>query len=117
MLAEVGQLCNGILPLVHLLLGAGRQQGGVFVAEAAELNVAVGVHSPLVVVQPCRNHGEVEMDDKVGVALRGRVFSDVELSEEGVKLVLLIDVVVVFEHGEGNALAEAARADEEEILV
>ena len=57
------------------------------------------------------------MKDEIAVAFRGRILSDVKLAEEAFKLILLVDVVIVFEHGEGKALAETARANEEEILV
>ena len=57
------------------------------------------------------------MKDEIAVAFRGRILSDVKLAEEAFKLILLVDVVIVFEHGEGKALAETARANEEEIHV
>ena len=57
------------------------------------------------------------MQDEVAVAFGGRIFSDVKFAEEALELILLVDVVIVFEHGEGKALAETARANEEEILI
>ena len=57
------------------------------------------------------------MQDEIAVAFGGRIFSDVKFAEEAFELILLVDVVIVFEHGEGKALAESARADEEEIHV
>ena len=57
------------------------------------------------------------MQDKITVAFGGRIFSDVKFPEEAFELIFLIDVVIVFEHGEGKALAETARANEEEIFV
>ena len=46
-----------------------------------------------------------------------RVLPYIEVAKEALKLVLLVDVIVVLEHGDGEALAETARADEEEIHV
>ena len=57
------------------------------------------------------------MQDKIAVAFGGRIFSDVKFAEEAFEFILLVDVVIVFEHGEGKALAETARANEEEILI
>ena len=57
------------------------------------------------------------MQDEVAVAFGGRIFSDVKFAEEALELVFFIDVVIVFEHGEGKALAKSARANEEEIHV
>ena len=57
------------------------------------------------------------MKDEIAVAFGGGILSDVKLAEEAFELILLVDVVIVFEHGEGKALAETARANEEEIHV
>ena len=57
------------------------------------------------------------MQDEIAVAFGGRIFSDIKFAEKAFKLILLVDVVIVFEHGEGKALAETARANEEEIFV
>ena len=45
------------------------------------------------------------------------MLTDVEMSEELVEAVCSIDIVVMLKHGEGEALAESARADVEEELV
>ena len=55
------------------------------------------------------------MQDKITVAFGGRIFSDVKFAEEAFKLILLVDVVIVFEHGEGKALAETARLTDRQI--
>ena len=90
---------------------------GVSAAEGIELVVAMGVKSFFIFNQSCRNHGKIQVKDEIAVAFGGRIFSDVKFAEEAFKLILLVDVVIVFEHGEGKALAETARANEEEILI
>lgn len=45
------------------------------------------------------------------------MLTDVEMSEELVEDVCSINVVVMLKHGEGEALAESARAEVEEELV
>ena len=57
------------------------------------------------------------MKNEIAVAFGGRIFSDIKLAEKAFELIFLIDVVIVFEHGDCKALAESARADEEEIHV
>ena len=57
------------------------------------------------------------MQDEIAVAFRSRILSYIKVAEEALEFIFLIDVVIVFEHGEGEALAKAARAYEEEIHV
>ena len=57
------------------------------------------------------------MQDEIAVAFGSRILPYIKVAEEALKLILLVDVVIVFEHGEGEALAKAARAYEEEIHV
>lgn len=49
--------------------------------------------------------------------LRCRILADIQSSKQFLKPVSHIDVVILFEHGEGKALAETTRADIEEIHV
>ena len=116
--AEKTQLANGI---VALRLHAGYYVFGkillVDVAEIQKHKVAGGIHPLLIVIQSRIDHGKVEMYDEILVMLRRRVLTDIKLSEKTLELVSLVDVVVIFEHGEGKALAEAARAYVEEVHV
>ena len=108
---------NGIFLLVHLFLYAQWQKVGVSAAEGIELVVAMGVESFFIIIQSCRNHGKIQVQDEIAVAFGGRIFSDIKFAEKAFEFILLVDVVIVFEHGEGKTLAESARADKEEILV
>ena len=45
------------------------------------------------------------------------ILANIEFAKELLELILLVDVIVVFEHGKSEALTETARANEEEILV
>ena len=57
------------------------------------------------------------MNDEICIMLWRRILANVQSTEEGLKLVLLVDVVVMFKHGEGEALAKTARADIEEVHI
>ena len=90
---------------------------GINICEIIELCIAIIVEAFLVIIKSTHNYGKIQVKDEVAVAFGGRILSDVKLAEEAFKLILLVDVVIVFEHGEGKALAETARANEEEIHV
>ena len=89
----------------------------IIIHEIIEMPVAIFIHAFLVVVQIANYHSEVEMDDEIRVALWRGVLPYAQIAEQALKLVLLVDIIVVLEHGDGKALAESARADEEEILM
>ena len=67
----------------------------------------------MIAVLPSMIHPQTAVLGRAG----GRIFSDVKFSEEAFELIFLIDVVIVFEHGDCKALSETARAYEEEIFV
>ena len=75
------------------------------------------VQSTLIIVYTCVYLSEIEVNDEICIMLWRRILANVQSTEEGLKLVLLVDVVVMFEHGEGEALAKTARANIEEVLV
>ena len=87
------------------------------VYKIVELNVTVSVHASLVIIYPSVHLSEIEMNDEIAVTLRRWVLAYVQTTEEGRKLVLLVDVVVMFEHRESEALAKTTRANIEEVLV
>ena len=64
---------------------------------------------------PSKSLWLVERDDEVSVVFRGRVLADVQPPEQFLESVCHVHVVVLLEHGEGEALAESAGADVEEI--
>ena len=90
---------------------------GIFFCEVNELRVAIIVEFFLVIIRLFNFDGKIQVQDEIAVAFGGRIFSDIKFPEETLKLIFLIDVVIVFEHGDCKALAETARADKEEILV
>ena len=75
------------------------------------------IQSTLIIVYPCVHFSEIEVNDEICIMLRCWVLANVQSTEEGLKLVLLVDVVVMFKHGEGEALAKTARANIEEIHI
>ena len=117
LLMQIVQLLNEALLLVHFLLYPFEQQGGIPVAERVEARVAVRVHRSAVIPQLGIDNGKVEEDDEVFVVVGRRVLPDVEVAVKPFELVRRVDVVVMAQHREGEAFAEAARADEEEELV
>jgi hypothetical protein len=75
------------------------------------------VQSTLIIVYTCVYLSEIEVNDEICIMLWRRILANVQSTEEGLKLVLLVDVVVMFEHGEGEALAKTARANIEEVHI
>ena len=70
-----------------------------------------------VVVQLAADAREVEIEHQIAIAARRGVLPDVQVTEKGFELVAGAHVVVVLQHIQREALAEAARTDEEEEAV
>ena len=77
----------------------------------------MSVHSFLVIIYSSIHFSEIEVNDEICIMLWRRILANVQSTEEGLKLVLLVDVVEMLEHGEGEALAKTARADIEEVHI
>ena len=75
------------------------------------------IHRLAVVAQRAVYHREVQFQHQVGVPFLGGVLAHIEVAEQLLELVCPVDVVVMLQHGERQALAETARTDEEEELV
>ena len=75
------------------------------------------VQTTLTIVYTCVHLSKIEVNDEICIMLWRRILANVQSTEEGLELVLLVNVVVMFEHREGEALAKTARADIEEVLV
>lgn len=60
--------------------------------------------------------GKVPFHHQVSVVFLRWVLPDGEIAEQGVEPVRLVEVVVVFQHGKQQALAEPARAEEEQLF-
>ena len=117
LLVEVVQLFHATVLPVHLLLDALWQILRIDIAEVVELRVADSVHRTAVIAQIGIDDGKVEVDDEILVVVWRRVLADVEVAVEPFELVGCVDVVVMVQHRQGEALAETARTDEEEVLV
>ena len=63
------------------------------------------------------NSGEVQGENQILVALRGRVTADIEVTKQLVEAILHVDIVVMRQHGERKRLAKTTRTDEKEILI
>ena len=63
------------------------------------------------------NSGEVQGENQILVALRGRVTADLEVTKQLVEAILHVDIVIVRQHRERERLAKATGTDEKEILV
>ena len=87
------------------------------VAEKVEHDSAMVVQTVLVIVQSCCHFSKVEADGKIGIMFWGRILADVEITKQFFKLVLLVDVVVILKHREGESLAKTSRTDEEEVPI
>ena len=57
------------------------------------------------------------MDDEITIMFWRRILTNIKLAKNFIKLVFLVDVIVIFKHGDGKALAESARPYKEEVLV
>ena len=117
LLVEVVQLFHATVLPVHLLLDALWQILRIDIAEVVELRVTDSVHRTAVIAQVGIDDGKVEVDDEILVVVWRRVLPDVEVAVEPLELVGCVDVVVMVQHRQGEALAETARTDEEEVLV
>ena len=57
------------------------------------------------------------MKNQILVALRRRVLSNIQFAKNVLEGIFLIDIIVIFEHGEGKGLAKTARPNVEEVFV
>ena len=57
------------------------------------------------------------MDDEITIMFGSWILPNIELAKNFIKLVFLVDVIVIFKHGDGKALAEAARPYKEEVHI
>ena len=86
----------------------------VSVAEIHDTNIDTGIQTSPIVIKSGIHCGKVEWKNQIGVALGRRILADIQSAKELIKLLLLIDIVIILEHRDGKALAESARANEEE---
>ena len=63
------------------------------------------------------DHCKVEKENQILIAVGCGILSYIQVTIEFLELVSSIDVVVMIQHGQGEALAESARADKEEVSV
>ena len=111
------ELLHTPILLVHLLFDALRQIGCIYITEIIELSVAYGVHCASIIAKVCIDDRKVEIDDEILVAVGCRMLADIQVAIQSLELVNRIDVIIMTEHRQGEALAETAGADEEKVLV
>ena len=75
------------------------------------------IHGTAVIPEACIDDGEIEVYDEILVVVRCWVLANIEVTIQPFELVGVIDVIIMVQHRQGEALAKAARADEEEELV
>lgn len=90
---------------------------GIDTATMVEHYVAMTVKPFLVVINSRCYHREIQVDNKIAVVLRRWVLTNIQSSKQLLKLILFADVVVMFKHGDGKALAESARPYKEEVHI
>ncbi len=117
LLAKKSQLGYRIRLLLQSFLGTSRKNMCIDVTEEIEYKATMVVQSILIVIQSCCHLGKIEADDEICIMLWCRILPDVKLAKDFLKLVFFVDVIVILKHGEGECLAETARANEEEIHV
>ena len=77
----------------------------------------MSIQRSLVVAEVGIDHGKVEEYYQILIAVGRRVLSNIQVAIELLELVSGVDVIVMAKHGQGEALAEAARAVKEEVFV
>lgn len=116
-LTEEVQLLHGSVRLAQSFQSVLRKEVGVYLAEVLESNAAMRIQPSAVVVQLAADAGEVEMEHQIAVAARRGMLPDLQVTEKGFELVTGAHVVVLSQQVQREALAEAARTDEEEEAV
>ena len=86
----------------------------VSVAEIQDADIDTVVQASPIVIKSGIHCGKVEGKNQIGVALGRRILADVQSAKKLIKLFFLIDIIIILEHRDGKALAESARANEEE---
>ena len=61
------------------------------------------------------NSAEFKLEDSIGIGTRGGVGPNVELSKQGIKSFLVLQAIVVAQHGNKQRLAKSTRSQEKEI--
>ena len=63
------------------------------------------------------DHRKVQLDDEIAVPFFRGMLADVQIAIKFIELILVQHVIVVMQHGHGEALSEPSGTDEEEKLV
>ena len=75
------------------------------------------IQSLAIIVQFAADAGEVEIEHQIAVSLRCGMLADVKAAEEGIELVVGVQVIIVLQHTHRQALAKATGTDKEKELV
>ena len=114
---QVVKLFHATSLLVHLRLDTFGEILCIDITEIVEFRVADSIQGTAVVAHVGVDDSKVEVDDEVLVVVGRGMLADVKVAIQPFEPVCRIDVVIMPEHGHGEALSESARADEEEELV
>ena len=110
-----------VLEVVELLVEVAELRDALAVAHQERPDAGphgVDEGAPQRLLPPIGGHaGEVQGEDQVAALLRRRVLVDPEAAEERVPAVAPAEVVVVLQHAHQRGLAEAPRAEEDDVPV
>src|SRR5574344_868446 len=70
-----------------------------------------------IIAQVGIDHRKVEINNEILVVIGCRMLADIQVAIKSLKLISGIDVVIVVQHRQSEALAETTRADKEKELV
>ena len=101
------------LLLFHILQEVIGIVDGVFLGKQQTALAQIAIEVLIEVIQITAHHREVAVQHLKLALLRCGMIGDIKALEQLLEVVLLIDVVVGLQHVEEQALAEAARTDEE----
>ena len=100
--------------MIHLLFDTLGKIVGINVTEPAECRIAMCIQGILIIVQLSIDYRKVQLENQLRVPFLRRMLTDVQFAIQLIELVLGQHIVVMFQHGQGQALPEPARTDEEE---
>ena len=61
----------------------------------------MSIQRSLVVAEVCIDHGKVEIDDQILIAVGRRILSNIQVAIELLELICSVDVIVMAQHGQG----------------
>ena len=115
--ANILQLIDTSLLLVHFLLDIFRKILLINITENIVADITGSIQTILIIVDTSRHYREIQIQHQIGITLWGWILTNIKITKELFKLILLVHIIVILEHRKGKALAEAARANIKEKLI